>query len=846
MAQELLLTAHLSDYKKGIDDLRASLIGLEKTDEEYVKTVGEIERRQGKLNEVLAIGKDNTQSLQQQYKAAEKELQKLTQGTAEYEAKLKEVGQLKDNIVDLKSQIKNAADDAQALNTILDFAKVGTSMYGAWSSAAAIFGVENEKVVQSIQKLQAATTLLNSLKQIQLALFDRGSRIYQLFNSAVVSLTTSEKAEAAASKGVAAAQEANAAATKTATAATKSFGKAIAATGIGAIVILLGALVANWDKVSAAIKRVIGVTDDYSDANEKLKESFEKVNKETDTQIKLMRAAGKSEKTILEYKKKVVEAQIAEVEAKIADIEATNAQIRSKNKWYATNAGIMKATLNLMNAAVKPLLFAWDTLSGTKTLDAFNSMINTASMKFADMATGIKGNIEEIEELKETANGLKDTLKEINVDIQVEDLKGGRKGGKDAVDEELKARKKLAKQEEEDLKRNVEEKRRDAQLAYVSGLTTEIEYKNELLTLDHELADGYENLAETYKDVPELKAEFEKKKDDAIFNYTLNKATASAEQRKKIEEETAKQIEETYKNAIRDIDFNADKQSIVAEIDFDTRTAGMDSGSIKYIEMEKELEHQLFDIRETARQAEIAATEKMYDDKIAQAAGNNAEIERLTKERNDTIREIELDGQKDRAELNKKDLKATADTIKAKREQYKQLANGINSLMGSISNIMAENLRQKIDEGTISQEEAEKEFERQKSLQYSMALISTIAGAAEAYESAQRLGPPMGPIIGAVNMAAAIATGMAQVMQIKNSKFGQEGSASSSAGGGAPAVADIQVAPLLNESLDMNNITAMSAQSMAEGNNDNRVYILQSDITKSNQQVEVRENETTF
>ena len=157
---------------------------------------------------------------------------------------------------------------------------------------------------------------------------------------------------------------------------------------------------------------------------------------------------------------------------------------------------------------------------------------------------------------------------------------------------------------------------------------------------------------------------------------------------------------------------------------------------------------------------------------------------------------------------------------------------------------MTENLRRKVDQGEISEEEAEKEFERQKTLQYGMTLLSTIAGAAEAYETAQRLGPPMGPIIGAVNMAAALATGVAQVMQIKNMKYGSEGSASASVQ--TPSVQDVTVSPLLNERADAQTMTAMNTEALLSQSQNTRVYIMQSDLEASGKQVEVRQKSTTF
>ena len=48
MAQENILSISLKDYKKEIDALKGSLLGLDKESEEYAKTVEEINNRQRK------------------------------------------------------------------------------------------------------------------------------------------------------------------------------------------------------------------------------------------------------------------------------------------------------------------------------------------------------------------------------------------------------------------------------------------------------------------------------------------------------------------------------------------------------------------------------------------------------------------------------------------------------------------------------------------------------------------------------------------------------------------------------------------------------------------------------
>ena len=177
----------------------------------------------------------------------------------------------------------------------------------------------------------------------------------------------------------------------------------------------------------------------------------------------------------------------------------------------------------------------------------------------------------------------------------------------------------------------------------------------------------------------------------------------------------------------------------------------------------------------------------------------------------------------------------------------KQLMKGTASL---IADIMKANLDQKVENGEISEEEAEKEFERIKALQIAEATINTIEGAITAYTTAQELGPITGPIVGGINAAAVTAMGIAQIAQIKQQKYKSSGNINSSAGGASSVQTvnfeSVRVNPLLDEQRDLNSMTTLSETKDEDNQKDQRVYILQSDIDDSQKQVEIRQQQSTF
>ena len=167
---------------------------------------------------------------------------------------------LKDEIGDLKAQTLALSSDFVGLDTTLKGVETGAAAFQGIQSAAALAGVENEALVQTMVKLQAVQGLVNSVSIIANNLNKESILGLQLRNGlekAKNFIMTGSIAPALA--GVAATQAQTGAnvglatATGGATTAMKLFRLALISTGIGAIVVAVGLLIANFDKVSAAV-----------------------------------------------------------------------------------------------------------------------------------------------------------------------------------------------------------------------------------------------------------------------------------------------------------------------------------------------------------------------------------------------------------------------------------------------------------------------------------------------------------------------------------------------------------------------------------------------------------------
>ena len=101
------------------------------------------------------------------------------------------------------------------------------------------------------------------------------------------------------------------------TVAIKVFRAALVSLGIGALMIAVGLLVENWDKLVNVISRCVapltdfmGLTSESSREANKLSESLSDVNKELDNQMKLFNALNRDKKTQLENEIRVLNRQI--------------------------------------------------------------------------------------------------------------------------------------------------------------------------------------------------------------------------------------------------------------------------------------------------------------------------------------------------------------------------------------------------------------------------------------------------------------------------------------------------------------------------------------------------------
>lgn len=173
----------------------------------------------------------------------------------------------------------------------------------------------------------------------------------------------------------------------------------------------------------------------------------------------------------------------------------------------------------------------------------------------------------------------------------------------------------------------------------------------------------------------------------------------------------------------------------------------------------------------------------------------------------------------------------------------KDYAKKLDGIYSTVTDIIRNNIEEKIKEGKITEEEGEKQFEALKKAQIAQALINTFASAGFAIYSVwkdQSITSVIAKaVMSAVMAGEAITSGMLQVQNIKKQTLGSD-----SAGGSAGSAGAI-MPPILNEALDTNSLQQIQTDEMAQ-QKDNRVYVVESDITNTQNKVQVRANNSTF
>lgn len=164
------------------------------------------------------------------------------QNTDEFRTLQKEVVKYRETIISVDAAVDELAAKGSNINAVLQLGEGVVQGYQGVVGVSTLLGNENERLLETMTKLQAAQGVVNSLSAIRNSL-DKDS---------VLVLKAKTIAQLAETK----AQKAYGIVVGTSTKGLKAFKVALAATGVGALIVGLGLLIANFEDVTKWVKRL--------------------------------------------------------------------------------------------------------------------------------------------------------------------------------------------------------------------------------------------------------------------------------------------------------------------------------------------------------------------------------------------------------------------------------------------------------------------------------------------------------------------------------------------------------------------------------------------------------------
>ena len=228
-------------FDKAVEQLNTDLKDTSKTaTEASTKGMEEFDQKLAELNQRLETGGLTMREMTKLMKDYQNLAVQAGGETPIGSQAIANAANLKDEIGDLKAQTTALSSDFVGLDTALQGVETGAAAFQGIQSAVALTGVESEALTQTMVKLQAVQGLVNSVSLIANNLNNEAILGIQLRN-AIEKVGNFIRTGTIAGLGAqATAQGVVTTATTATTVATKALRAALVATGIGAFIVLLG------------------------------------------------------------------------------------------------------------------------------------------------------------------------------------------------------------------------------------------------------------------------------------------------------------------------------------------------------------------------------------------------------------------------------------------------------------------------------------------------------------------------------------------------------------------------------------------------------------------------------
>lgn len=238
----------LAELKTELTNLKQQLNVAEigsKAFQDLGESVKKVEQAQRELNKSFTAFKPGTiGAIKNEIQQIQAQLDKTVPGTREFDQAIRNLGERKKELLELKQAVKGAG--AEFEDKVKAVAGLGQSIAGGFTiatSATVLFGEKNKDLEESIAKVQAAMALLQGIESLA-GSKDAANIVKRLFLYKSLKTSVGETTIA---------QEGMATATKASALSFDGLKVAIAGTGIGLLVVGISELIANFDKIKESI-----------------------------------------------------------------------------------------------------------------------------------------------------------------------------------------------------------------------------------------------------------------------------------------------------------------------------------------------------------------------------------------------------------------------------------------------------------------------------------------------------------------------------------------------------------------------------------------------------------------
>jgi hypothetical protein len=777
----------INDFDKSVDNLNKSVKDVDKT---FEQVYGDLKPLTTRLGEA----EDRMYELALAGKQTSKEYQELLKTVANY----RRVQLDTDAVVDASAE--------RFSTKVVKAIEVTGATFTGLQSAIALTGVENEDLVKTMIKLQAVQGVVNSVNVVANAINENAT----LKLKARIALEKAKNfiltGSIASTSAMAVAEGGLTVATNTTSLAMKTLRGALIATGIGAIIVLIGTLIANFDKVTSVVQKFSGYVlkaYDYFDnlgvavkvligiffpfigvvyGAIKALEYFNVIDNKTERDQKARHEANM---------KRVDKSLAKQAEQRKAKEDAYNAEDKSLGRQIALLEAQGKSSDALVEKRLKnSIKFQKELL---KELE-----LNERILK-ATNAMGVNDELiaETKKSIQETKDAILDAENQLDINkanIDKERLDNAKKANEDRLKAEQDYNKKLTEYFDA-IEVERQSKITDAKEKELQALDNK--YQELYAKADQAGQSDKDLIAKQQLEIAEINEKYAKIESDAVLN-----------QKNEINR-LKKEAEEEYLNQLEIISEENRRRLLTAQ------------------------ENEIQDVRDK------------YFTLEEQAKGNAEQLAILETAKLNEINDINLEYGKEKvandkaiAEEQKKiDAEKTLQIIK-NIERVIEVAQGVQNTFTAFNNLqnVQDNERLKKVKGNTAEEEKIKRamFEREKKMKLAQVAIDTASAIVKAVSaSPTTFGLPFS--------AFALATGIANAQAIRATTF--DSGATPSSGGGAPSTgASASSFTQQSNQTTETNLTGLNLPNPTT----TKVVVLESDITKIQNRVRVQEATSSY